>query len=45
MLIVAGLALVYPEPLYDVIGFGLIVVSVVSQKFRKDKPLSLTGTR
>jgi TRAP-type uncharacterized transport system fused permease subunit len=43
MLIVAGLALVYPEPLYDIIGFGLIAVAIIFQKLRKDEPLSLTG--
>jgi TRAP transporter 4TM/12TM fusion protein len=43
MLIVAGVALVYPEPLYDIIGFGLIAVAIISQKLRKDEPLSLTG--
>jgi len=45
MLIVAGLALVYPEPLYDIVGFGLIVVAVISQKLRKDEQLFLTGVR
>jgi TRAP transporter 4TM/12TM fusion protein len=45
MLIVAGLALVYPEPLYDIVGFGLIVVTIISQKLRKDEQLSLTGVR
>jgi TRAP transporter 4TM/12TM fusion protein len=32
MLIVAGLLLVYPIPLYDFVGFGLILVVVISQK-------------
>jgi TRAP-type uncharacterized transport system fused permease subunit len=45
MLIVAGLALVYPKPLYDIVGFGLIVVVIISQKLRKDEPLFLTGVR
>jgi TRAP-type uncharacterized transport system fused permease subunit len=45
MLIVAGLALVYPEPLYDIVGLGLIVVAVISQKLRKDEQLFLTGVR
>jgi TRAP-type uncharacterized transport system fused permease subunit len=45
LLILGGLALVYPEPLYDIVGFGLIAVSVILQKFRKDEPLSLTGTQ
>jgi hypothetical protein len=44
MLIVAGLALVYPEPLFDIVGFGLIVVTIISQKLRKDEQLSLTST-
>lgn len=35
MLIVAGLALVYPEPLYDIIGFGLMAAVVILQKLRK----------
>ncbi|HUL37935.1 MAG TPA: TRAP transporter permease, partial [Thermodesulfobacteriota bacterium] len=37
MLIVAGLALVYPEPLYDIVGFGLIVLVIISQKLRKEE--------
>jgi TRAP transporter 4TM/12TM fusion protein len=37
MLIVAGLMLVYPIPLYDAIGIGLIVLVIVSQKLRKGK--------
>jgi TRAP transporter 4TM/12TM fusion protein len=32
MLIVAGLLLVYPIPLYDFVGFGLVLVVVISQK-------------
>jgi TRAP-type uncharacterized transport system fused permease subunit len=35
MLIASGLALVYPEPLYDAVGFGLLAVVIVSQKLRK----------
>jgi len=46
MLIVAGLALVYPEPLYDFIGFGLIAIVIVSQKLRKGEGQpSFTGAR
>jgi len=45
MLVVAGLALVYPEPSYDIVGFGLIAVAVISQKLRKDEQLSPTHTR
>jgi TRAP-type uncharacterized transport system fused permease subunit len=37
MLIVAGLMLVYPIPLYDAIGIGLIVLVIVSQKLRKEE--------
>ncbi len=35
MLIVAGLMLVYPKPLFDLIGLGLMAVVIVSQKLRK----------
>ena len=35
MLLVAGLALVYPEPLYDIVGFALIALVIISQKLRK----------
>jgi TRAP-type uncharacterized transport system fused permease subunit len=35
MLIVAGLMLVYPAPLFDVIGFGLVVLVAVMQKLRQ----------
>jgi len=35
MLIVAGLSLVYPIAIYDIIGFGLLVVVIVLQKLRK----------
>jgi TRAP transporter 4TM/12TM fusion protein len=45
MLIVAGLALVYPKPLYDFIGLGLIAVVIISQKLRKGEQPSLTGVR
>jgi TRAP-type uncharacterized transport system fused permease subunit len=38
MLIVAGLLLVYPIALYDVVGFGLMVLVIVLQKLRKNKP-------
>ena len=42
MLVVAGLMLVYPIPLYDAIGIGLIVLVIISQKLRKDgQPHSL----
>jgi len=45
MLIGAGLLLVYPIPLYDIIGFGLVAVVIISQKLKKDEPISLTGGR
>jgi TRAP-type uncharacterized transport system fused permease subunit len=35
MFILAGLMLVYPEPLFDFIGLGLLVVAITSQKLRK----------
>jgi len=35
MLIIAGLMLVYPVPLYDFVGLGLIVMTVISQKLRR----------
>jgi TRAP transporter 4TM/12TM fusion protein len=43
MLIVAGLALVYPEPLYDIVGFGLLLVVILSQKLRKIETPSITS--
>ena len=45
MLIVAGLSLVYPIAIYDIVGFGLMVLVIVSQKLRKDEQLSLTDVR
>jgi TRAP transporter 4TM/12TM fusion protein len=36
MLIIGGLLLVYPIPLCDIIGFGLMVLVVVLQKLRKE---------
>jgi len=35
MLIVAGLLLVYPAPLFDVVGFALVAAVVVLQKLRQ----------
>jgi TRAP-type uncharacterized transport system fused permease subunit len=35
MLIIAGLMLVYPKPLFDLIGLGLMAIVIVSQKLRK----------
>ena len=37
MLIIAGLALVYPKPMLDYIGVALIAVVVVLQKMRKER--------
>jgi TRAP-type uncharacterized transport system fused permease subunit len=36
LLILAGLALVYPKPLFDTIGVGLALTTVVLQKLRRD---------
>jgi TRAP-type uncharacterized transport system fused permease subunit len=36
LLIIAGLALVYPKPLLDYIGIALIAVVIVMQKLRKE---------
>ena len=36
MLLVAGLLLFYPVALYDIIGFGLMGLVIVSQKLRKE---------
>ena len=38
MLIIAGLMLVYPAPLFDYIGFGLVAAVVVLQKLRQLQP-------
>jgi hypothetical protein len=35
MLIVAGLALVYPRALFDLVGVGLVAVVVVLQYLRR----------
>jgi TRAP-type uncharacterized transport system fused permease subunit len=45
MLIGAGLALVYPELLYDIIGFGLLAVVIGLQKLRREEPAVFTGGR
>jgi TRAP transporter 4TM/12TM fusion protein len=37
MLIAAGLMLVYPIAFYDIIGFGLMALVIVSQKLRKEE--------
>jgi TRAP-type uncharacterized transport system fused permease subunit len=36
MLIIAGLALVYPKPMLDYIGVALIAIVIVMQKMRKE---------
>jgi TRAP-type uncharacterized transport system fused permease subunit len=43
MLIMAGLLLVYPIALYDIIGFGLIILVIISQKLRKGENLKGLG--
>jgi TRAP transporter 4TM/12TM fusion protein len=45
MLIGAGLLLVYPIAFYDIIGLGLLILAIVSQKLRKGADVSLTGVR
>ena len=40
MLIAAGLALMYPAPMFDYIGLGLAIVALVSQKIRATRPVS-----
>ncbi len=35
LLLVGGLLLVYPKPLYDAIGFGLLVMAVILQLMRR----------
>jgi len=42
MLLAAGLLLVYPIPLYDLIGFGLMAAVIVLQKLRREEQ-SLTS--
>jgi hypothetical protein len=37
MLIVAGLLLVYPIAMYDIIGFGLMFLVIVFQKLKKEE--------
>ena len=38
MLLVAGILLVYPKTLFDIIGFGLVAVVLLSQWLRKPSP-------
>jgi TRAP transporter 4TM/12TM fusion protein len=38
MLLVAGVMLVYPKTLFDVIGFGLVAIVLVLQWFQKPSP-------
>ena len=38
LLIIAGLALVYPKALFDYIGLALIAVAIAMQKLRRDGP-------
>ncbi|MGQ9508843.1 MAG: TRAP transporter permease [Thermodesulfobacteriota bacterium] len=37
MLIIAGLLLVYPIPLYDIIGFGMMGLVILLQKLRREE--------
>ncbi len=41
MLVVAGLALVYPRPLFDAIGVGLFAIVLVLQYLRRPAPARL----
>ena len=43
LLIAAGLALVYPKPMFDYIGIVLIIVAVVLQKLRGTAPHAAAG--
>jgi TRAP transporter 4TM/12TM fusion protein len=43
MLIAAGLALVYPKPLFDYIGIALIVIAIVLQKMRRAESAAPSG--
>ncbi len=45
MLIAAGLLLVYPIAFYDAVGFGLMIVVIISQKLRKGEEVTLPGAR
>lgn len=44
MLIIAGLMLVYPRAMFDVIGLGLVVAVLVLQKLRKTPPHAPAGS-
>ncbi len=44
MLIIAGLMLVYPTPLYDAIGIGLIIIVVILQKIDLSKTSETSPT-
>ena len=41
ILILAGLALVYPTVLYDFIGLGLLAIAILSQKLRKSEDFAI----
>jgi TRAP transporter 4TM/12TM fusion protein len=43
LLIAAGLALVYPKPLFDYIGVALVAIAIVLQKLRRAEPAASTG--
>jgi len=40
MLLVAGVMLVYPKTLFDLIGLGLVALVLLSQWLRKDRALA-----
>ena len=40
LLLIAGFLLVYPKTLFDVVGFGLVVVVLASQWWRRDRALA-----
>jgi TRAP-type uncharacterized transport system fused permease subunit len=43
LLIAAGLALVYPKPLFDYIGIALFVIAIVLQKMRRAESAAPSG--
>jgi TRAP-type uncharacterized transport system fused permease subunit len=43
LLIIAGLALVYPKPLFDYIGLALIIVAIGLQKLRAEVSHAASG--
>jgi TRAP-type uncharacterized transport system fused permease subunit len=43
LLILAGLALVYPRAAFDYVGLALLATVVVIQKLRRNEPRASTG--